>query len=112
MNTHRCAVVCRRFHQALHLHFLLARTDPSTQEEGNVPYVVDGGFGVYTGMHPLKIADTVSRLFRNDDMLTAMSLKAKLLSHPEATMSIAKDIGETVLMKPVTTIRVTKGEPV
>lgn len=74
------------------------------QEYGNVPYVVKGGFGVYTGMKPRKIADTVSSLFQNEDKLTQMSFRAKELSHPEATMSIARDIGETLLMKPVKTI--------
>lgn len=69
-----------------------------------MPYVVKGGFGVYTGMKPRKIADTVSSLFQNEDKLTQMSFRAKELSHPEATMSIARDIGETLLMKPVKTI--------
>jgi hypothetical protein len=32
----------------------------NTQEYGNVPYVVDGGFGVYTGNSPRRIADKVS----------------------------------------------------
>jgi hypothetical protein len=39
------------------------RTYPAlcnAQEYGNVPYVVDGGFGVYTGNSPRRIADKVS----------------------------------------------------
>ncbi|RYH12824.1 hypothetical protein EON65_37225 [archaeon] len=75
------------------------------QEYGNVPYVVKGGFGVYTGNRPKKIADTVSQLFSENSRLAEMSVRAKLLSHPEATMSIARDIGETMLMRPVEVIR-------
>jgi UDP-N-acetylglucosamine:LPS N-acetylglucosamine transferase len=77
----------------------------NSQEYGNVPYVVKGGFGVYTGNRPTKIANTISNLFSDEDKLAQMSMRAKMLSHPEATMSIARDIGETVLTKPVKTIR-------
>lgn len=64
-----------------------------------MPYVVNGGFGVYTGNSPKKIANTVSNLFSNDTVLKEMSTKAKLMSHPEATKVIANDIAEVLLMK-------------
>eukprot|EP01040_Poterioochromonas_malhamensis_P014003 gene14003-15469_t len=67
------------------------------QEAGNVPFVVNGGFGIYTGNRPKKIADTVSTLFSNEARLSEMSIKAKLSSHPEATVSIARDIGESLV---------------
>lgn len=67
------------------------------QEAGNVPYVVDGGFGVYTGNKPLKIAAAVSRMMNDDSLLGEMSRKARLESHQDATTSIARDMGHEVL---------------
>jgi hypothetical protein len=58
---------------------------------------VNGGFGIYTGNKPKKIADTIINLFNNDSILNEMSMKAKLSSHPEATVAIAKDIGQSLL---------------
>lgn len=62
-----------------------------------MPFVVNGGFGVYTGNRPHKIAETVAGLLSDDQRLLEMSTRAKLLSHPEATMAIAKQIGDAVL---------------
>ena len=45
------------------------------QEYGNVPYVVGGGFGMYTGNRPRKIAKAVNGLFINDDKRLEMSQK-------------------------------------
>lgn len=64
-----------------------------------MPYVVDGGFGVYTGNRPKKIANTVYGLFNNEATLEKMSALAKQKSKPEATRLIAKDIGEIALRK-------------
>jgi UDP-N-acetylglucosamine:LPS N-acetylglucosamine transferase len=58
---------------------------------------VDGGFGVYTGNRPNKIAKTVSEFFDNDEKLQRMSKVAKSLSRPEATKVIAKDLIDIVL---------------
>jgi UDP-N-acetylglucosamine:LPS N-acetylglucosamine transferase len=60
---------------------------------------VNGGFGVYTGNRPKKIADTVYDLFSDPDRLERMSKLAKQKSRPEATKLIAKDIGDIVLRK-------------
>jgi 1,2-diacylglycerol 3-beta-galactosyltransferase len=76
----------------------LSRLPNTTQQEaGNVPYVVDGGFGVYTGNHPRKIAKTVVRFFSDDKLLDRMSREAIQRSRPAATAAIARDIGNIVL---------------
>lgn len=54
-----------------------------------MPYVVRGGFGVYTGNRPRKIAQTVQALFRNEATLAQMSLRAKLQARPEVTIAAA-----------------------
>eukprot|EP01041_Mallomonas_annulata_P006788 gene6788-13747_t len=75
------------------------------QEEGNVPYVVDGGFGVYTGNRPVKVADAVSKFFSDEAMLQRMSRLARAQSHQDATTAIARDMGCIVLtgQPPLTT---------
>jgi 1,2-diacylglycerol 3-beta-galactosyltransferase len=67
------------------------------KEYGNIPYVVDGGFGVYTGNRPKRIANTVGKFFMDEKMLKEMSVKGQKASDREATRTIAKEIGETVL---------------
>ena len=67
------------------------------QEAGNVPYVVDGGFGKYTGNKPKLIGDEVYKLFKNERQLDEMSKRAKSLARPDATVTIAKDIGTRLL---------------
>jgi 1,2-diacylglycerol 3-beta-galactosyltransferase len=67
------------------------------QEAGNVPYVVEGGFGKYTGNKPKIIGDEVYKLFKNEQQLHEMSQKAKALARPDATVTIAKDIGIRLL---------------
>jgi 1,2-diacylglycerol 3-beta-galactosyltransferase len=71
------------------------------QEAGNVPFVVDGGFGVYCGNKPKKIANEVSNLFNDEVRLEKMSTLARKLSKPEATRLIAKDIGDIAVRKTV-----------
>ena len=61
--------------------------------------MVDGGFGVYTGNRPEKIANTVYEFFKDDNKLKKMSKVAKSLSRPEATNLISKDLVDIVLRK-------------
>jgi UDP-N-acetylglucosamine:LPS N-acetylglucosamine transferase len=69
------------------------------QEAGNVPYVVNGGFGVFTGCRPKRIAETVLNLFADStgSKLKKMSDNARAQSRPEATRAIAKDIATMTL---------------
>ena len=69
------------------------------QEYGNVAYVVDGGFGVYTGNNPKAIAMKVAELVSDPTRLKDMSIKARRLSHPDATKAIAADIAGVLLRK-------------
>lgn len=64
-----------------------------------MPYVVDGGFGVYTGNRPHKIGKTVYEFFNNDEKMERMSKVARSLSRPEATYRISKDLIDIVLRK-------------
>ena len=65
------------------------------QEEGNVPYVVDNGFGCYRGS-PEGIADTVEEWFASTrakgSMLERMRDSALVAVRPDATLDIAKDL--------------------
>ncbi|CAM9732018.1 unnamed protein product, partial [Chrysoparadoxa australica] len=68
------------------------------QEEGNVPFVVDGGFGDFS-RKPQLIASKVSDWFRNPEMLQRMSAAAIRAAKPNATYDIAREIGS--MMFPV-----------
>ena len=61
------------------------------QEEGNVPFVEDAGFGTYSG-NPVKIADTVSTWLSSPQMLSTMKEAALQAARPSATVDIAKDL--------------------
>lgn len=61
------------------------------QEEGNVPFVEDAGFGTYSG-NPNKIADTVSTWLSSPEMLSSMKEAALEAARPSATVDIAKDL--------------------
>ena len=63
------------------------------QEEGNVPYVVDGGFGVYLE-DPEEMGKYIFGILSDDAKLARQSALAKAASHPNATIDIAKDIGK------------------
>lgn len=67
-----------------------------------MPYVVNGGFGVYTGCKPQRIAKVVSDLFSSAGTarLAEMSAKAKEQSRPKATYAIARDIASLALNPP------------
>ena len=63
------------------------------QEEGNVPYVEESGFGKYSG-DPKVIAETVSEWLEKPDMLNEMKSCALEAARPSATLDIARDIAE------------------
>lgn len=71
------------------------------QEAGNVPYVVDNGFGVYSGNVPRRIAEHVATIFSDEKQLKDMSEKSLTRSSSSATQNIAKDIGKIVLRRSV-----------
>jgi len=61
------------------------------QEEGNVPFVEDAGFGTYSG-NPAKIAETVSTWLSSPEMLSSMKEAALEAARPTATVDIAQDL--------------------
>lgn len=62
------------------------------QEEGNVPFVVDNGVGVYE-KSPAAIAAIVARWFGPEqEHLREMSTRARALGHPHATFDIVRSI--------------------
>ena len=63
------------------------------QEEGNVPYVKENGFGAYSSKPPV-IADTVVSWLESPEMLQSMQANAIKASRPSATLDIAKDIAD------------------
>ena len=65
------------------------------QESGNVGFVVDGGFGAYSG-EPSTIASTVCGWLDDDDRLREMSELSLAASRPAATEQIADDIAALV----------------
>jgi len=69
------------------------------KEFGNIAYVVDGGFGVYTGNRPKRVAKAVCDMFQNETVMKAISDRCIASSHMHATKQIAKDIATTVLAK-------------
>ncbi len=71
-----------------------------SQEAGNVPFVVDGGFGVYTGNKPTVVAEAVKSFFTNDENLQRMSRLARAQSHQDATTLIARDMANLLDVRP------------
>jgi len=64
------------------------------QEEGNIPYVLENGVGVYSE-NPEEIAETVAQWFGPlRSKLVAMSARSKALGRPEATNNIVRDLAE------------------
>lgn len=63
------------------------------QEEGNIPFVKDAGFGSYSD-DPRSIADTVSIWLSSPDRLATMKENALRAARPTATIDIAKDLAE------------------
>lgn len=65
------------------------------QEEGNVPYVENNGFGKYSG-DPEKIAQTVTSWLASRETLEVMKDAALEAARPRATLDIARDIADMV----------------
>jgi 1,2-diacylglycerol 3-beta-galactosyltransferase len=63
------------------------------QEEGNIPFVEDAGFGKYSG-DPLVIADTVSSWLSSPEKMESMRNAALAAARPSATLDIARDLAE------------------
>ena len=61
------------------------------QEEGNVPFVENAGFGSYSG-NPEEIADTVSNWLMSPALLAQMKENALKAARPNATLDIARDV--------------------
>ncbi len=62
------------------------------QEEGNVPFVVENGVGVYE-KSPAAIAAIVARWFGPErERLREMAARARALGHPHATFDIVRSI--------------------
>ena len=68
------------------------------QEEGNVPYVEENGFGCYEGS-PEGLASRVEEWFASTDMLERMRDDALTAARPDATLDIARDLADMVLAK-------------
>jgi len=68
------------------------------QEEGNVDFVVEGGFGSFIpDTDPPGIAETVANWLLDDEKLTSMSKAAKAKGAPYAARDIVKIIGDISL---------------
>jgi 1,2-diacylglycerol 3-beta-galactosyltransferase len=65
------------------------------QEEGNIPFVENAGFGTYSG-DASEIANTVSSWLENPERLGSMRQAALAAARPHATLDIAKDIAAIV----------------
>ena len=65
------------------------------QEEGNIPFVENAGFGKYSG-NPSEIADTVGSWLADPERLKTMQDAALGAARPHATLDIAKDLAEMV----------------
>jgi 1,2-diacylglycerol 3-beta-galactosyltransferase len=65
------------------------------QEEGNIPFVEEAGFGKYSGDASV-IANTVSSWLLSPEKLEAMRNAALAAARPQATLNIAKDLADAV----------------
>eukprot|EP00565_Helicotheca_tamesis_P001192 CAMPEP_0185725936 /NCGR_PEP_ID=MMETSP1171-20130828/2059_1 /TAXON_ID=374046 /ORGANISM="Helicotheca tamensis, Strain CCMP826" /LENGTH=500 /DNA_ID=CAMNT_0028394181 /DNA_START=94 /DNA_END=1596 /DNA_ORIENTATION=- len=65
------------------------------QEEGNVPYVENSGFGSYSG-NPTVIAEKVSSWLASPELMSEMKANALKAARPSATLDIAKDLAQMV----------------
>jgi UDP-N-acetylglucosamine:LPS N-acetylglucosamine transferase len=82
---------------ALSLPILLTSFLPG-QEEGNVDYVINAGFGAYChDSDPIGIAEEICLWLKDDDKLAKLSTAAKSMGAPYAARDIAKSIGESTL---------------
>jgi 1,2-diacylglycerol 3-beta-galactosyltransferase len=65
------------------------------QEEGNIPFVENAGFGKYSG-DPSVIAETVSSWLENTGKLKSMQDAALKAARPQASLDIARDLAAIV----------------
>eukprot|EP00546_Thalassionema_frauenfeldii_P020009 CAMPEP_0178900996 /NCGR_PEP_ID=MMETSP0786-20121207/3773_1 /TAXON_ID=186022 /ORGANISM="Thalassionema frauenfeldii, Strain CCMP 1798" /LENGTH=399 /DNA_ID=CAMNT_0020572041 /DNA_START=191 /DNA_END=1390 /DNA_ORIENTATION=- len=65
------------------------------QEEGNVPYVEESGFGTFSS-DPNVIASKVGEWLASPNALQSLQRAAKEASRPSATLDIAKDLASMV----------------
>ena len=65
------------------------------QEEGNVPYVEENGFGCYRGSVE-GMADTVQEWLASPTKLEQMRENALIAARPDATLDIARDLADIV----------------
>lgn len=70
--------------------YLTFRHSPG-QEEGNIPFVEEAGFGKYSP-DPTVIAETVSSWLQSPEKLASMKSAALAAARPSATLDIAKDL--------------------
>eukprot|EP00529_Nitzschia_sp_RCC80_P014757 CAMPEP_0113505750 /NCGR_PEP_ID=MMETSP0014_2-20120614/35502_1 /TAXON_ID=2857 /ORGANISM="Nitzschia sp." /LENGTH=748 /DNA_ID=CAMNT_0000401121 /DNA_START=236 /DNA_END=2482 /DNA_ORIENTATION=- /assembly_acc=CAM_ASM_000159 len=68
------------------------------QEEGNVDYVTEGGFGAFCpDTDPPAIAEEVALWLNDDDKLAEMATAAQKMGHPSAARDIVQQIGDSTL---------------
>ena len=68
------------------------------QEEGNVDFVVDGGFGAFIeDRNPQGIAKEVGKRLLDDEKSLELSIAAKKCGAPNAARDIVKSIGDITL---------------
>ncbi len=105
MGSHACCLLICKFStrevdQGLQF-FLTSIFHRPGQEEGNVPFVEDSGFGKYSG-DPKVIADTVSSWLSSPKKMESMKTAALAAARPSATLDIAKDLAEIAFSKKLT----------
>ena len=66
------------------------------QEEGNVPFVVDQGFGAFE-TEPAAIAETIAGWLADPDALARMSAAALAAARPSSTRDIVADLANLAL---------------
>jgi UDP-N-acetylglucosamine:LPS N-acetylglucosamine transferase len=82
---------------ALSLPIMLTSYLPG-QEEGNVDYVVEAGFGAYVhDSDPIGIAEEICMWLTDDEKRAHLSRAAKRMGAPYAARDIARAIGESTL---------------
>lgn len=63
------------------------------QEEGNIPFVEDSGFGKYSS-DPKDIAESVTSWLSDPKLLAQMQRCALNSARPQATLDIARDLAD------------------
>lgn len=82
---------------ALSLPVMLTSFLPG-QEEGNIDYVVEGGFGAYVNVSdPIGIAEEVCMWLSDDERRANLSRAAKACGAPHAARDIAQQIGDSAM---------------